>query len=133
MKTIHSLFAALVFAAAALALGEEGRPLGIPRTIEVRVTVPDSAWKLVVEEVREVDGELWVVSRLSRDPDAFGAQVITELKALAPVDVAGRNVKSHVLGKTWNWDGDGSCIFINDVKELGKAYAQGRVLYPEAK
>lgn len=143
MNMFRAILIALILASPFVLMVGGAKAEVTPAAIVVKVVVPDSAWKLTIEEVREVNGELWVVSRVSRDADHFGAQVITELKALVPVERAGRKVKFHVLGKTWNWEGggdgsgegsgDGSCMFIKNLGQLGKAYEQGRVLYPAAK
>lgn len=102
--------------------------------IEVKLTVPDSAWKLQVVEVREVKGELWVLSKVSRAEDAIGLQVITELKQTVPVDPQGRVVRHYVLGKTWNWEnGEGYRFILSEPehKEFQKVFLMGRRLHPE--
>jgi hypothetical protein len=73
--------------AVALAVGT-GIAMAKERTIEVTVTVPDSAWRLSIEEVYQVKEEIWVISRVSRNPDAMGAQVITTLTASVKVEAA---------------------------------------------
>jgi hypothetical protein len=77
------------------------------KTIDAQVTVPDSAWRLTIEAVYQVKEELWVISRVSRDPHAMGLQVITTLKASVKVEAPELPVRHFVIGKTWNWEGDG--------------------------
>lgn len=100
--------------------------------IEGKVTVPDSAWTVAVVEVREVKGEVWVLSQLSRDPEVMGAQVITELKIVAPV-VTGMPVKHFILGKTWGWANEEPHRFITaeaERKEFDKVFLSGKLLHP---
>jgi zinc protease len=113
--------------AVALAVGT-GIALAKERTIEVTVTVPDAAWRLSIEEVYQVKDELWVISRVSRDPDAMGAQVITTLTASVKVEAAALPVKHFVLGKTWNW-AEEDHTFIGDMKEIAKSLRDAKALY----
>ncbi len=101
-------------------------------SVESKVTVPDSAWTVAVVEVREVKGEVWVLSQLSRDPEVMGAQVITELKIVAPV-VTGMPVKHFILGKTWGWANEEPHRFITteaERKGFDKVFLSGKLLHP---
>lgn len=53
----------------------------------VILTVPDSAWKIAIDAVYLVRGEIWVVSTVSRDPSAIGLQVISTVSDSVEVDV----------------------------------------------
>ena len=106
-----------------------------PRDIEVRVSVPTSGWSVQIMEMREVDGELWAVSRLiSPPPDAFTLQVISEVSQTITGPWPDSPARHYVLGRTWKWeDPDQSdYTFIDDWDELPEAYAEGRRLYQTA-
>ena len=45
------------------------------KALTVELTVPDSAWVVSTNDVYKVGKELWVISTVSRDPDAMSAQV----------------------------------------------------------
>jgi zinc protease len=112
----------------ALAMGT-GLAAAKERTCEVSVTAPDSAWRLSIEAVYQVKGELWVISRVSRDPDAMGAQVITTLKASVKIEAPELPVKHFVIGKTWNWEGDEPCTYLDDLKVIQKDLQSAKVIY----
>lgn len=109
---------ALIFGQLLLAptiFADEGKPVAI----EVTVTVPDSAWKLEILEVHQADSEIIVISRVSRDPDLIGAQVITTLSQKINLIIPDLPVKHYVLGKTWGWENqDKGVTFIKERKEL---------------
>ena len=90
-----------------------------PSIIMITVTVPDSAWQLEVLEVHQTDKEIIVISEVSRDPNVFGAQVITTLSQKLNLIIPDLPVKHYVLGKTWGWENqDKGVQFIKERKEL---------------
>jgi len=103
------------------------------KQIEVRLTVPDAAWKIAVDSVHQVNQEIWVVSTVSRDPDLMGAQVISTVTARVKVSAGDLPVKHFVIGKTWNWKNEENYTFIKDLKQIGKDLTAGKVLYKRAK
>ena len=66
------------------------------REITVTVQAPASNYGLEIERVWEVDGEIWVVSRVVMIGD-FGAAVITTLEASVEVDAAANSVVKHFI------------------------------------
>jgi hypothetical protein len=56
------------------------------KKITVILTVPDSAWKIAVNAVYQVRDEIWVVSTVSRDPNAIGLQVISTVRDSVEID-----------------------------------------------
>jgi hypothetical protein len=103
------------------------------KQIEVRLTVPDAAWKIAIDSVHQVNKEIWVVSTVSRDPDIMGAQVISTVTAKVKISVGDLPVKHFVIGKTWNWKNEESYTFIKDLKQIEKDLAAGKVLYKRIK
>ncbi len=105
------------------------------REITVALKVPDGAWNLAIDEVRQVKKELWVVAVLSRDPNVGGIQMITTLKAKAKLKAPELPVKVFVIGKTWNWEGKEPYKFIKNRKKIAKDLDTGKLLYkkPEKK
>jgi hypothetical protein len=110
-----------------LTLGTEGKQ------IEVRLTVPDAAYKIAIDSVYEVNKEIWVVSTVSRDPDIVGAQVISTVTATVKISVADLPVKHFVIGKTWSWENEEKYTFIKDLKQIEKDLSAGKVLYKRTK
>ena len=80
--------------------------------LTVQLTVPDSAWKIAIDAVHQVKGEIWVVSTVSRDPDLMGAAVISTVTATVKLDVGDLPVKHFIIGKTWNWKNEEPYTFI---------------------
>ena len=123
MKILMVLWLAL----SAITAGAEEKQL------EVQLTVPDSAWKISIDSVHQVNQEIWVVSTVSRDPDLMGAQVISTITATVNIDADDLPVKHFVIGKTWNWENEENDTFIKDQKQIEKDLATGKVLYQRAK
>lgn len=86
--------------------GDENRSAWEERQFAVTVTVPDPAWQVTIEEIHVVGEELWVLSRLRRDPETMAPQVIS--RATDHVEVAAPDYaeKHHILGKTWSWENE---------------------------
>ena len=99
------------------------------KEITVEVTVPESAWTIAIDEVHEVNNELWVVSTVSRDPNIMGAQVISLVRASVKLAVRDLPVKHFVLGKTWSWKSKEPYTFIKNFKQIEKEVKSGKLLY----
>jgi len=127
-----TILAGLVFCAlGSAAPGADAK--GRAPEIAVVLKVPDGAWKLAIEEVRQVRKELWVLAAVSRDPDVMGISMITTLKAKMKVDAPDLPVKVFVAGKTWNWTGKEPYKFIKSRKEIAKNLDAGKLLYKKPK
>jgi hypothetical protein len=104
------------------------------KKITVILTVPDSAWTIAIDCVYQVRGEIWVVSTVSRDPNAIGLQVISTVRDSVEVDAGGNlPVKHFVIGKTWNLGNEEGYIFLKSRREIEKDLQSGKLLYPRAK
>ncbi len=101
-------------------------------SITVDLTVPDSAWAIIVEEVHKVNNEIWVISRVSRDPDMMAAQVITTVRDTVEISAAELPLKHLVIGKTWGWKNEEPYTFINDLKQFEEDVKSGKLLYKRA-
>lgn len=99
------------------------------KQIEVSLTVPDSAWKIAIDSVHQVNREIWIVSTVSRDPDAIGAQIISTVTATVKISAGDLPVKNFVIGKTWSWKNKENYTFIKDLKPIEKELVAGKVLY----
>ena len=100
-----------------------------PKEIEVAVTVPDSAWKLEILEVHQTANEIIVISKVSREANAIGMQVITTLTRKLMLDAADLPVKHYVMGKTWGWENqDKGVEFIKDRKQLDELLKDAKML-----
>ena len=124
MKAIASLWALIFCAGMAVAEDKE---------IKVELTVPDSAWKLSIDEVYKVGEEIWVISKVSRGTGAFGLQVISTLSDSVKLDVAEAPKKHFIVGKTWGWENEEPYTFLKDRKEIEKELKSGKQLYQKAK
>jgi hypothetical protein len=119
-KEMTTFLLMFLFATGALAAEERG--------ITVTLTVPDAAWEIVIDEVHEVKGEIWVVSTVSREPDMMGAQVISTVKDSVKCAAADLPEKHFVIGKTWNWPSEEPITFIKTMSELEKELKSGKLL-----
>jgi zinc protease len=100
------------------------------RDITVRLTVPDTGWSIVIQEIYQTNGELAVISQLSRSK-GMAAQMITTVSDTARVNAPDLPVKHYVVGKTWGWQNAEPYIFIKSVDELDADVLQGMRLYPQ--
>lgn len=99
------------------------------RDVSVKITVPDMGWKISIEEVYRVGDEILVIAALSRKP-GMAAQMITAISDTVTLAAdPSLPVQSFVTGKTWNWDGDESCVFINSKNEIRDKLKGGTQLY----
>lgn len=121
---------ALVTFAAAIVLLGCLTPAPSMKEIEVQVTAPDPAWEISIEEVFEMDDHLAAISRLSRDPDAMAAQVITPIEASVSVAAPDLPVKHFVLGKTWDW-AEEDHHFPESEEDLAPVRENGTRIYPD--
>ena len=117
----------LLLVMSAITVGAEEQP------IEVRLTVPDAAWKIAIDSVHQVNKDVWVVSTVSRDPDVMGAQVISTVTAKVKISAGELPVKHFVIGKTWSWKNEEKHTFIKDLEKIEKDLAAGKVLYKKTK
>jgi hypothetical protein len=99
------------------------------KEIEVRLTVPDPAWKITIDSVHQVNKELWVVSTVSRDPGVMGAQVISIVRASVRINAGDLPVRLFVIGKTWGWENKEACTFLKDLKQIEKDLSPASMLY----
>ena len=119
------LLSIFLFAITALAAEE--------REITVTLTVPDSAWAISIEEVHEVQNEIWVITNVFRDPGMMGAQVISVVKDSVIMVAPDLPVKHFVIGKTWNWKNDEPYTFIENRNNLDCELKSGKRLYKRKK
>ena len=103
------------------------------KEITVKLTVPDTAWTIAIEEVHKVGKELWVISTVSQNPDIMGAQVISTVHATLKLTAPDLPVKHFIIGKTWNWKNEEPCTFIENLKQIEKELKSGKLLYKAAK
>jgi hypothetical protein len=103
------------------------------KEIMVKLTVPDAAWTIVIDEVHKVGNELWVISTVSHNPDMMSAQVISTVQASLKMVLPDLPTKYFVVGKTWNWKNEEPYIFIKNLKQIEKELKSGKLLYKAAK
>lgn len=78
------------------------------REITVKLTVPDAAWTIAIDEVHKVGNELRVIDIVSRNTDMMAAQVISTVQASLQLVAPDLPVKYFVIGKTWDWKNEES-------------------------
>lgn len=103
------------------------------KEVTVKLTVPDSAWTIAINEVHKVGNELWVISTVSRAPDRMGAQVISTVQASLKLAAPDLSTKYFIIGKTWGWKNEEPYAFIKNLKEIVKKLKTGELLYKETK
>lgn len=126
MKHLWILFLAAVIGCAGNSAAVS--PERADRDISVSLTVPDTGWRIVIQEIYQTDGELAVISRLSRR-DGMAAQMITTASDTVRVIAPELPVKHYILGKTWAWQNAEPAIFLKSMDELGADVLKGTRLY----
>ena len=101
------------------------------REISIALTVPNPAWTLSIREVWIVGDELWVISRLTRVSD-MAAQVITTVSDKITIMTPNLPIKHYVVGKTWNWGGQGGHVFIESRDVLKDDLRSGERIYKKS-
>jgi hypothetical protein len=99
-------------------------------TIAVSLEAPDSGWKLTIEEIRQVDEELWVLATLKKDPNLFAMAMITTVSDAVTIQAPALPIKYFIQGKTWNWENKEPYRFINSKSEIEAKFNRGKRLFP---
>ena len=101
------------------------------RSVSIEIQTPDPAWNIDIVEARLVQGELWVLSELSRR-DGPAPQVISSASDTARVSAPPDTSVTHfILGRAWRWGDDRSDVrFIEARDELGEAFRSGLRVSP---
>lgn len=102
------------------------------RTVTVEVTVPDPAWKVIIDRIYLAEDRLVVVSNLHRQKDVVAAQVISKATDSVRVQAPDLPIEHYIFGKTWNWTEEPH-QFIEEPGELEKKVARARLLYERKK
>ena len=85
--------------------------------ISLQVTVPTSGWNLSIQEVYQVEKELWVISHLT-SKGGIALQVISQVKDSVSIPQSSLPVKHFITGKRWNWKNKEPYQFVKDRKKL---------------
>lgn len=101
------------------------------RTISVSLEAPDSAWRIDIKQVRKVGDEIWVISKLHREPGVIGLQVISTIRDKVRVATPDLPERHFVIGKTWAWGDGGSHTFLKNLKRIRKDLKKGKLLHRE--
>lgn len=133
--TLLALFALISVAYAAPNNSRAGssdtkQPISIvQKTITAEVMTPDGAWVLTIEEIRQVERELWVFAEVERPEGAIGAL----MQSAASDQVSGRfpdvPVKIFVSGKTWTWANEEPVEWLSSKNVAAEKRRQGRRLW----
>ena len=117
------VFAILCFSAGSLPAKD--------KTITVKLTVPDTAFDIKIDEVVLLKNELYVISIVSREPGEMGADVISTVQSSVTVDLDVPDVveKHFILGKSWAWKGKEKYTFLKDRSRISEKLKEGKVLY----
>jgi hypothetical protein len=98
------------------------------KMIEVTVTVPSGGWKIAIEEVHQVDKELWIISKLTK-PRGFATMAISKVSAKLELEAPDIPVKHFVMGKSWGWKNEDPVTFIDSTDSLKEKLAGGKRLF----
>ena len=120
-KNMTILLSVLIFSTTVIASNE--------MEITVRLTVPDAAWVISIDEVRKVNDEIWVISKVSKNPDVMGAQVISTIEASAVINSVDLPVRHFIIGKTWDWENEEPYTFIKSIEKLESNLKDSELLY----
>ena len=118
LSTTYGLVALLVGGFLQAAAGPAvAVPKAKQRSISLQVTVPTSGWKVEIQEVYQVEKELWVISHLT-SKGGIALQVISQVKDSVSVPKSSLPVKHFVTGKRWNWKNKEPYQFLKDRKKI---------------
>lgn len=120
-KNMTILLSVLIFSTTVIASNE--------MEITVKLTVPDTAWVISIDEVRKVNNEIWVISKVSKNPDVMGAHVISTIEASAVIDPVDLPVRHFIIGKTWDWENEEPYTFIKSIEKLESNLKDSELLY----
>ena len=98
------------------------------REISARITVPDPAWRIIIQEVYVLKSELWVISQLERMP-GMAAQMITTIEDKISIDAPDFPIKHYVLGKTWKWKNEEGYFFLNSRNAIDDQLKMAEKIY----
>lgn len=122
------LFILIIGLTACMDMQLQSSEMDMKRDITVKLQVPDSAWRIRILEIHQVNRELWVISEVYR-MKGMAAQVISTVEDTVTVPVPELPVVHFVVGKTWKWSDDGSITFIGSKDEIMKNLKSGECLY----
>jgi hypothetical protein len=101
----------------------------VEKTIAVEVMTPDGAWEIKIEEIRQVQQELWVFARVVRPEGAIAAM----MHSAASDQISGRfpdlPLKVFVVGKTWTWANEEPVEWLANSSALAEKRRQGKRLW----
>ena len=104
-------------------------PAIVQKTITAEVMTPDGAWVLTIDEIRQVERELWVFAEVKRPEGAIGAL----MQSAASDQVSGRfpdlPVKIFVVGKNWSWANEEPVQWLSSSNAAYEKRRQGRRLW----
>lgn len=121
---IKSLVAALVVSLTMLVTScskneEEAVQQPKEQTVGVELKVPDTTWGVHIEDVYQVDSELWVVSKVEQQAgEVMGAAVVSTVKDEVVVPTEAQTIKHFVVGKTWDWANEEPYTFLTGTEEI---------------
>jgi len=78
----------------------------------LRLAVPDTTWVVAIEEIHNIENEIWIIAVVSQNPDVMCAQVIATVQDSLKLAIPDLPLKYFVLGKTRNWENEESYTFI---------------------
>ena len=102
------------------------------KEIKVRLSVPDTTWTVVIDEVHKIGNELWVLASVSQKSHVMGAQVITTVEDSLKLTAPDLPVKYFLTGKTWNWENEEPYTFIDNPDEIREELKSGKLLYKKS-
>lgn len=102
------------------------------REITVSLKVPDGGWSVSIEEIYQVDSELWVISGLSRR-EGMAIQMICTASDTGVVMAPDLPIKHFILGKTWNWKNEEAYTFLKERKAIAGKLKKASRLYKKRK
>ena len=96
--------------------------------ISLSLRVPSTNWSLDIQEIWQVENELWVIATLGTVGDAGGAaiSIVTDSVEIIAEDLP---IKYFILGKTWNWENQEPYTFINNKNEIEQSLNNGRLIF----
>ena len=96
--------------------------------ITVNLETPDPSWSITIDEIYQVEDEIWVISNLHTE-DGFWIQVISQAVDCKVVHAHDLPIRYFIFGKKWNWKNKEPYVFLDDRKELDPKLKYAKVIY----
>jgi hypothetical protein len=124
------LLAACIVVSMVAACGADGGGAEDRIELSVSVTTPTPGWVLKIEEVYTVDGEIWIIARLTGGPGGIVVQVLGSASDSIRVAAPALPVRRFVIGSALP-DANPEITFISGREQIAGDLARGERIFQQ--